>query len=190
MKAIMVRFVGFRLLLIALIGSVVCFGYIASVAFGGDTAFDGLAAAAYVPQDDDPNNGEGRSADDSDGSDLSGLSDPEPGLETVPSATLTLRALDKITARITEISVDVGKEVMFGRLLIKPVYCRTRPPIEPPETFAYLEIREQPVGGVGDPKDVFAGWMLASSPALNGLEHPVYDVWVISCNTAEGSSSD
>ena len=28
---------------------------------------------------------------------------------------------------------------------------------------------------------IFSGWMFASSPALNGLEHPVYDVWVIDC---------
>lgn len=30
---------------------------------------------------------------------------------------------------------------------------------------------------------VFSGWMFASSPGLNGLEHSVYDVWVIDCKT-------
>ena len=32
---------------------------------------------------------------------------------------------------------------------------------------------------------VFSGWMFASSPALNPLEHPVYDVWVLSCHDGE-----
>ncbi len=30
---------------------------------------------------------------------------------------------------------------------------------------------------------MFSGWMLASSPSYNGLEHPLYDVWVMSCKT-------
>lgn len=32
-----------------------------------------------------------------------------------------------------------------------------------------------------DGRKIFSGWMFASSPALNPLEHPVYDVWVIDC---------
>lgn len=95
---------------------------------------------------------------------------------------VVLRALDKITARITELDVPVGQEVRFGTLALTAKYCRTRPPVEPPETYAYLEIDDLKREGVRD--HIFDGWMVASSPALNPLEHPVYDVWVISCKTA------
>ena len=101
-----------------------------------------------------------------------------PTLEDRPS--VFLRALDKITARITEIDIPVGEERRFGSLAISVRYCRTRPPIEPPETYAYLDIFE--IRGQ-DRMPVFSGWMVASSPALNPLEHPVYDVWVIRCST-------
>ncbi len=102
---------------------------------------------------------------------------------------VVLRALDKITARITEFELVIGEEFHFGTLALTPRYCRTRPPIEPPETFAFLEIDDLKRGGVR--QRVFEGWMVASSPALNALEHPVYDVWVINCKTAEpGTKSD
>jgi len=103
-----------------------------------------------------------------------------------PKNRVLLRALDKITARITEVELEVGQELRFGTLALKARYCRTRPPIEPPETFAFLEIDDLKRGGTRE--RVFEGWMVASSPALNALEHPVYDVWVISCKMVEPSA--
>lgn len=99
---------------------------------------------------------------------------------------VVLRALDKITARITEIELPVGEETQFGTLALSAKYCRTRPPIEPPETFAYLEIDD--IKRHGSRERVFEGWMVASSPGLNALEHPVYDVWVINCKMSEPDS--
>lgn len=99
---------------------------------------------------------------------------------------VVLRALDKITARITELELPIGQEIRFGTLAIRAKYCRTRPPIEPPETFAYLEIDD--LKRSGDIERVFEGWMVASSPALNALEHAVYDIWVINCKMVEPES--
>lgn len=100
---------------------------------------------------------------------------------------VVLRALDKITARITEVELPIEEEARFGTLAVKAKYCRTRPPIETPETFAYLEIDD--LKRSGERQRVFEGWMVASSPALNALEHAVYDVWVINCKTAEPDAS-
>lgn len=108
-------------------------------------------------------------------------------LDNVEQPIVVLRALDKITARITELEVRINVEIQFGTLFITPRYCRTRPPIEPPETFAYLEIDDRKQTGR---ERVFDGWMVASSPALNPLEHAVYDVWVLNCITASGEASD
>ena len=44
---------------------------------------------------------------------------------------------------------------------------------------AFLDIYELPKES--DPEPVFQGWMFASSPALNAMEHPVFDVWLLDC---------
>jgi hypothetical protein len=90
-----------------------------------------------------------------------------------------MRGLDKITARISTLEAPVGQVVRFGTLEIVARACRKRPPEETPESVAFLEIWES---RPGEPTlSLFRGWMFASSPALNALEHPVYDVWVIDC---------
>ena len=101
-----------------------------------------------------------------------------------------LQGLDKVTARISTIRAPIDRPVRFGTLRITARYCRTRPPEETPETTVFLEILEL---GKGEPAPVFGGWMFASSPALNALEHPVYDLRVIACRTAApdtGSGSE
>ncbi len=106
-----------------------------------------------------------------------------------PKSIAVLRALDKITARITELQVPTGDEgVSFGNLLIKSPQCRSNPPEETPESFVLLTIDELKKNGQSE--RIFSGWMLASSPALNPLEHPVYDVWAINCRTVSGAGSE
>jgi hypothetical protein len=98
---------------------------------------------------------------------------------SIANRVAVLQALDKVTARTSIIEAPVGGEVMFGTLGITPRTCLTTPPTEPPESAAFLEIRNLEPGQ--PPRSDFVGWMLASSPALSALEHPVYDVWVIEC---------
>lgn len=92
----------------------------------------------------------------------------------------TLRGLDKATARTTTLSLGVGETVSFGSLRITLRTCRENPPTEPPESAAFLEVVE--VRPDEQPVPAFSGWMFASSPALSAMEHPVYDVWVLSCS--------
>ena len=87
---------------------------------------------------------------------------------------MVLRGLDKVTARLTDLEIPIGGEARFGTLKIVARYCQKRPPEEPPETSAFLEIDEQRPGEAD--RRLFTGWMFASSPALSALEHPVYDV--------------
>jgi hypothetical protein len=98
-----------------------------------------------------------------------------------------LRGLDKITARITTFDAPLDAPVRFGALEIVARDCNKRPPEEPPEVSAFLEVAEVKPGQ--PPTALFTGWMFASSPALSALEHPVYDVWVIDCRTASADSS-
>ncbi len=100
-----------------------------------------------------------------------------------------VRALDKMTARVEEISLPVGEAVSFGTLTLKAETCRTTLPEEtPPESAAYLVVEEtKPDSKETTP--VFKGWMFASSPALSAMEHPVYDIWVIGCKDKTSPSS-
>ncbi len=105
-----------------------------------------------------------------------------------PAEIAVLQGLDKITARISTIEAPIGATVSFGALQITARACDKRPPEEPPESAAFLEIVE--VKPDEPPTTRFIGWMFASSPALSALEHPVYDLWVIDCTNASIPDSD
>jgi hypothetical protein len=98
-----------------------------------------------------------------------------------------LQGLDKITARISTFEAPLGETVRFGSLEIVARACNKRPPEEPPESAAFLEIID--LRPDSDAVKLFTGWMFASSPALSAVEHPVYDVWVIDCRKASSSAS-
>ena len=102
---------------------------------------------------------------------------------------VVLQGLDKVTARVSTFETLIEKSVRFGTLEIIPRACDRTPPEEPPESTAYLDITDMRPGA--PPIDLFHGWMFASSPALNALEHPVYDVWVLECKVLvdEGESN-
>lgn len=98
---------------------------------------------------------------------------------------VVLQALDKITARVSRITVPVGGTVSFGSLQITARACDKHPPEETPESAAFLQIIEVKPGEA--PVSRFSGWMFASSPALSAMEHPVYDIWVLDCINADSA---
>ena len=105
-------------------------------------------------------------------------------LSSEPGSVVVLRGLDKVTARTRDFEIEIGESAEFGALTITPQYCRKRPPEETPETYAFLQILDRRTDGFGvdtEGEQIFSGWMFASRPAQNPLEHPVYDVWVIDC---------
>lgn len=163
----------------------------------GDPALDDLATPKPGPSELDALS-EGADAD-------------FPDIEAVNARkpiSVTLRALNKVTAKFTDVVIDIGATAKFGALELTPRYCDKRPPEEFPETTAFVEIVDKSVerkssykrseavtieetaAVEGAPEErallegmIFSGWMFKSSPALNGVEHPVYDVWVIDCKT-------
>lgn len=135
--------------------------------------------------------------------------EPKPGVmiprEAFQSQSgAVLRGLDKITGRFTDLPVRVGTPITFGSLEITLQACYDTPPDVLPESAAFLKIRSQKamapeslpeavaqrLEGVSEDSEerkrpqVFSGWMFGSSPGLNALEHPVYDIWVISCSAS------
>ena len=104
-------------------------------------------------------------------------------VQAVPRAIAVLQGLDKVTARVSTFEAPVGESVRFGALRVAVRHCDRTPPQEAPESAAFLEIDEVMEGE--EPTPLFTGWMFASSPGLNALEHPVYDIWVLDCRGAE-----
>ncbi len=109
-----------------------------------------------------------------------GFVSPASALDYEEYPSIRLRSLDKITARTLTFDAQVGSTIKFGDIYIKILSCRKPPPVEKTEAAAFLQIW-QTDKTKRESRWIFSGWMFASSPALSGMDHPVYDVWVIDC---------
>jgi hypothetical protein len=92
--------------------------------------------------------------------------------------------LDKITGRTITFDVKIDETVQFGALQVTPRVCHTRPPTEPAQTTAFVEVDE--ITLANKIQRLFTGWMFAASPGLHAVEHPVYDVWLVDCKLKMG----
>jgi len=92
-----------------------------------------------------------------------------------------LQALDKITARISTLEVPLDTPVTFGTLSVSVRRCAYHPPEEAPEDAAFLEVVDNGYDSTRQADWVFSGWMFSSSPAVSAMEHPVYDITLLSC---------
>ena len=91
-----------------------------------------------------------------------------------------LRALDKITAKTSDIDIVLGNKKRFGYLEILPKNCKKSLEENNSGVVAYLQVKD-----LSDKKDekifVFNGWTFSSSKTLKTFDHPVYDLWVTGC---------
>jgi hypothetical protein len=104
-------------------------------------------------------------------------------------AVAVLQALDKVTAETMRFEAPVNQPVRYKTLIFTVHACETTAADEAgSDAIAHLEIDNQPKGPDGAPpppaRQVFRGWMYASSPGLNPFQHPTYDAWLIACKTA------
>ena len=97
--------------------------------------------------------------------------------QTVPTARIVLRGLDTLNGTARDIEVGAGETTRYGHLEIVADTCRVPKSDPQGDAFAFLRIRD-----IREEEPRFSGWMFASSPALSALDHPRYDVWVVSCS--------
>ena len=93
---------------------------------------------------------------------------------------INLKALDKITAKTSSIRLAVGDKKFFGPLEIKALICQLSEGTDISDTVAYLQVKDLSAND-NDQVFVFNGWTFASSPTLQSIDHPVYDLWITSC---------
>jgi hypothetical protein len=99
--------------------------------------------------------------------------------DKIKNPTAVFSGLDKITGRIVSFEVAIDETVQFGALQMTPRVCYTRPPTESPNTTSFVEVDEVTLDSKY--RRIFSGWMFAASPGLHGIEHPVYDIWLVDC---------
>jgi len=102
----------------------------------------------------------------------------EPPISDV-ATTANLRGLDRINGTTMDITLNVGETVQYHRLEITLHACRYPQGDINADAFAQMTIKD-----IREEAPRFSGWMFASSPALSALEHPRYDVWVLSCQNS------
>ncbi len=107
-------------------------------------------------------------------------------VETVLRPGARMRQLDKMTGQSQTVEIAAGKDAMLDRLRVRLEACRAPEDNAEHGTKAYVKIWD-----TQDPEaePVFAGWMFAESPALSAMDHPRYDVWVMSCTTSSAEAS-
>ena len=93
---------------------------------------------------------------------------------------INLTALDKITAKTSTFRLAVGENKFFGPLEIKALKCQLTENNYSTDTVAYLQVKDL---STKDNNQVFLfnGWTFASSPTLQSIDHPIYDLWITSC---------
>src|SRR6267378_1980130 len=109
----------------------------------------------------------------------------EPPAQKIVNKKASFSGLDKITGRIINFDEDIGETVQFGALRVKTDACYTRPATEAANTDAFVEVDE--ITLQGEVKRIFSGWMYAASPGLHGVEHPIYDIWLVDCKVPDAT---
>ena len=109
------------------------------------------------------------------------------GAQIVQAGGAHLRVLDKMSGVVSDYTLATGATQVQGRLTVQMDECRYPADLPTAEAFAHLTILDSDLT-----EPAFAGWMVASSPALSALDNPRYDVWVLRCDvpsTSEGVGS-
>lgn len=103
-----------------------------------------------------------------------------PGTTPMAQRIATLRLLNKRNGQMREFSLRPGQAMRFGDAVVRLRACETTAPWEVQQltgAFVQLDVRN-PQGQV---QRVFSGWLYKQTPGLNVVEHPIYDVWPMSC---------
>ncbi len=98
-------------------------------------------------------------------------------LSTLAENIAEIRAIDRVTGRSFKLKVPLEQEVTFSNLILNVKYCYKNPIDKEIENYAYLTVKDKLMNEL-----VFQGWMFSSSPSLSSLEHPVNDIWLLSCS--------
>jgi len=93
----------------------------------------------------------------------------------------SIKVLDKISSKNILVKLKNGEEIRHKDLLIKSIKCKNSEFDDNPEITAYIQVKDLNNKNK-DGVFVFNGWMFSSSPSIAPFDHPVYDIWLVSCD--------
>jgi hypothetical protein len=120
--------------------------------------------------------GRSNAAQDQSGTSANAVRSQWPNL-WVPAGSARIQALDKVNAQTSTLTMKVGQPATFGSLTITVKGCVVRPPDQPIDAAAYLDVTDSHADSPG-----FDGWMLANEPAVSMMQNPIYDLRVAGCS--------
>ena len=91
-----------------------------------------------------------------------------------------IKILDKISSKNVSLELINGENFKYNDLQIKSIKCKHSEFDDDPEIIAYVQVKDLR-NKKNDEVYVFNGWMFSSSPSINPFDHPVYDIWLVSC---------
>ena len=100
--------------------------------------------------------------------------------ENLEGSFTDIKVLDKISSKNILLKLKNGEDTKHKDLLIKSMKCRNSEFDDNPEITAYIQVRDLTNKNKND-VFVFNGWMFSSSPSIAPFDHPVYDIWLVSC---------
>ena len=100
--------------------------------------------------------------------------------ENLDGSYTDIKVLDKISSKNTLVKLKNGEEIKHKDLLIKSFKCKNSEFDDNPEITAYIQVKDLTKKN-NDDVFIFNGWMFSSSPSIAPFDHPVYDIWLVSC---------
>ena len=94
-----------------------------------------------------------------------------------------LISLDKITAKSSELTVNLNEIMKFGPLEIKILKCGKVKVNNKIDNVAYMQVKDL-TRNENEQVFIFNGWTFASDPSLSPFDHAIYDLQLLSCKEA------
>ena len=96
------------------------------------------------------------------------------------SSQAILLGLDKITAKSSEMIVNLNESKKFGPLEIKILKCGKVKLNNRNDSVAYMQVKDL-TKNENEKVFIFNGWTFASDPSLTPFDHAIYDLKLINC---------
>tara|TARA_E500000178_G_C16642449_1_gene582585 strand:+ start:172 stop:672 length:501 start_codon:yes stop_codon:yes gene_type:complete len=99
------------------------------------------------------------------------------------SSQAILIGLDKITAKSSELVVNLNEKKLFGPLEIKILKCGKVKLHNKSDSVAYMQVKDL-TKNENEKVFIFNGWTFASDPSLTPFDHAIYDIQLLNCRNA------
>ena len=99
------------------------------------------------------------------------------------SSQAILIGLDKITAKSSELIVNLNESKKYGPLEIKILKCGKIKMNNKIDSVAYMQVKDLSKND-NEKVFIFNGWTFASDPSLTPFDHAIYNLQLINCRTA------